>query len=250
MVNGKTKTTINRKASKTTVSGGKTKIIAGAVGLAVVAGGAGYAANEITKASDLSSPEPVYTVTYYKLRKAKNTLNNELSVRSNDESSKKFNSNGYVPEYWSDTNESGCSTRYDMLFSFLSKAKSDGTKCGVQSGELFDYYTGKTISDTSKVHIDHVVSKKNAWDSGGDTWDEDTWKEYVNDEKRVLITTSAEANQQKGSSDAADWLPSNIEYRCKYVIQQIEIKKYYDLSVRQVEKDAMNDVLTNNCKTK
>ena len=250
MVNRKTNTAVVRRTSKTAASNGKTKIIAGAVSLAVVAGGAGYAVNEIIKPNDLSSPEPVYTVTYYKLRKAKNILNNELAVRSNNESSKKFNSNGYVPEYWSDTNESGCNTRYDMLFSFLSKAKSDGTKCGIQSGELFDYYTGKTISDTSKVHIDHVVSKKNAWDSGGDAWDADTWKEYVNDEKRVLITTSAEANQQKGSSDAAGWLPSNIEYQCKYVIQQIEIKKYYDLTVRQAEKDVMNDTLDNNCKTK
>lgn len=243
----KTKMTSSRKTSS--ASSDKTKIIAGAIGVAIATGGAGYAISEVTSPSDILSPEPTYTITSYKLRKAKRTLET-LFVRTTDEAPTKYNSNGIVPDYWSDTNNSGCQTRYDMLFSALSKAKSDGTKCGINSGELFDYYTGKTITDIQKIHIDHVVSKKNAWDSGGYEWDADAWTEYVNDEKRVLLTVSAEANQSKGSKDAADWLPENTEYWCKYVIQQIEIKNFYDLTVRQAEKDRMSEVLTTNCKTK
>ena len=115
MVNRKTKMTTNRKTSKTLVSSSRTKIIAGAVGLAVVAGSAGYAINEITNPTSIASPDPVYTVTYYKLKKAKLTLS-ELKVRANNTASEKYNSNGYVPTNWADTNNSGCKTRYDILF--------------------------------------------------------------------------------------------------------------------------------------
>lgn len=249
MAIGKIKMTTSKKSSRATSSKSKSKLVAGAVSIAIAAGGAGYAINEVVDPVDLLSPEPTYVVTNYKLRKAKRTLNS-LVVRTNDEASTKFNSNGLVNLYWSDTNDSGCNTRYDMLFGSLSKAKKGNAKCAVQSGELFDYYTGKTVSDINKVHIDHVVSKKNAWDSGGSEWDADTWAEYVNDEKRVLLAVSAEANQSKGSKDAADWLPENTAYWCKYVIQQIEIKSYYDLSVRQAEKDRMSEILSNNCQTK
>lgn len=248
MTTRKTNTKTSLKKTSST-SGSKTKIIAGAIGIAVVAGGAGYAYNEISTPNDINSPEPSYTVTYYKLRKAKSTLAG-LEVRATDEAPEKYNSNGFVPSDWADANNSGCRTRYDVLFGSLANAKSDGTKCGVQSGELFDYYTGKTISYADGIDIDHIVAKKNAWDSGGYLWDKDAWVEYANDAKRVLIATSDSANRSKGGKDAADWLPENEEYWCKYVIQQIEIKKFYDLSVRQVEKDKMSEVLNNNCKAR
>ena len=132
----------------------------------------------------------------------------------------------------------------------LENSIKGDTKCDIQSGELFDYYTGKTISLKDGIDIDHIVAKKNAWDSGGYLWDQETWMKYINDEDRVLIATSDSANRSKGSKDAADWLPENTEYWCKYIIQQIEIKDFYNLSVRQAEKDKMQEVLNNNCKTK
>ena len=43
---------------------GKTKVIAGTVSIAIIAGNAGYVHNEI-----ISPPGSIYTVTYYRLRK-------------------------------------------------------------------------------------------------------------------------------------------------------------------------------------
>lgn len=232
----------NTKNRNTKVSSNKTKIIAGAIGVAVVASGAGYAYSEIT-----SPPGSIYTVTYYKLRKAKNNLAS-LEVRTTDEAPTKYNSNGNVPTDWANINNTSCTTRPDVLLNSLENITNND--CDVQSGELFDYYTGKTISLKDGIDIDHIVAKKNAWDSGGYAWDKETWMEYINDEDRVLIATSSSANRSKGSKDAADWLPENTEYWCKYVIQQIDIKRFYNLSVRQAEKDKMQEVLTNNCKTK
>lgn len=232
----------NSKNRNTKTSNSKTKVIVGVIGVAVAAGGVGYAYNEV-----VSPPGSIYTVTYYRLRKTKNNLAN-LEVRTSDEAPTKYNSNGNVPTDWIDANGTSCTTRPDVLLNSLEKIINDG--CNVQSGELFDYYTGKTISLKDGIDIDHIVAKKNAWDSGGYAWDKEIWTKYVNDEDRVLIATSSSANRSKGSKDAADWLPENTEYWCKYVIQQIEIKKFYDLSVRQAEKDKMQEVLINNCKTK
>ncbi len=234
------KTNASSKVKSTT--NGKTKIVAGTIGLAVVAGGTGYVYNEI-----VSPPGSIYTVTYYGLHKAKNTLT-ILKVRTTDNAPIKYNSNGNVPTDWTNINNSGCKTRSDILLNSLENMINDS--CEIQSGELFDYYTGKTISLKDGIDIDHIVAKKNAWDSGGYLWNQETWISYVNDEDRVLIATSDSANRSKGSKDAADWLPENTEYWCKYIIQQIEIKNFYNLSVRQAEKDKMQEVLTNNCKTK
>ena len=236
-----TKKTIAKNQPKTS---NKTKVIAGAIGLVVVAGGVGYAYNDI-----INPPGSIYTVSYYKIRKSKQKLAN-LAVRAEDEAPIAYNSNNYVSSKWSDTNNSGCETRDDILINSLENSTKGDTKCDIQSGELFDYYTGRTISLKDGIDIDHIVAKKNAWDSGVYLWSQETWTKYINDEDRVLIATSDSANRSKGSKDAADWLPENTEYWCKYVIQQIEIKDFYNLSVRQVEKDKMQEVLNNNCKTK
>lgn len=237
MPTNKTRTKTNQNSTPN-----KAKLVAGAVGIAVVAGGTGYLVKDITGSTD-----SIYTVSNYELRKAKRNLN-QLTVRATDEAPTSYNSNGNVPSDWSDTNNTGCKTRSDVLLNSLENTQNDS--CNIQSGELFDYYTGKTISLKDGIDIDHIVAKKNAWDSGGYTWNKDTWTAYVNDEERVLIATSDSANRSKGSKDAADWLPENTDYWCKYVIQQIKIKNFYNLSVRQAEKDKIQEVLTNNCKTK
>ena len=51
------------------------------------------------------------------------------------------------------------------------------------------------------------------------------------------------ANQQKGDSDAASWLPPKKIFRCEYVSRQIRVKKKYSLWVTSAEKDAMKNVL-------
>lgn len=235
------KINMNSKSSSTSVS--KVKLVAGAIGVAVVAGGAGYVYNDI-----VSPPGSIYTISNYRLKKAKRMLNS-LEVRTDNEAPVKYDTNGYASSGWVRTGSDNCETRYNILADSLDDANIVD-KCEIQSGQLFDYYTGETVSLSSGIDIDHIVAKKNAWDSGGYLWDKETWAKYINDEDRVLIATSYSANRSKGGKDAADWLPENTEYWCKYVIQQIEIKDFYNLSVRQAEKDKMQEVLAENCKTK
>ncbi len=234
-------------SQKTTSKSNKAAIAVGAVGLVAASGVAGYALKTVTIPT--TAAEPTYEITYYQLRKAKQFLS-ELPVRADAEITPEYDVNGFVSDDWKDTNDSGCPTRYDVLVGSMKSATGNTKKCEIYSGRLFDYYTGKIVTYKSGIDIDHVVSKKNAWDSGGYAWDEKMWEDYANDEKRVLLATSASANRSKGDRDAADWLPENEDFWCRYVVKQIEIKHYYDLSVRQPEKERMEEVLANNCETK
>ena len=61
-----------------------------------------------------------------------------------------------------------------------------------------------------------------------------------------LLAVDGDANQQKGDSDAASWLPPNKSFRCRYVARQIAVKQKYSLWVTEAEKAAMRRIL-NGC---
>lgn len=122
--------------------------------------------------------------------------------------------------------------------------------CKVKSGVLQDPYTGKTIKflrgprTSPKVQIDHVVALQNAWESGAWQWSQSKRYQFGNDMYN-LLAVDGPANEEKSSSSAAYWLPSNMSFRCAYVARQIGVKKTYDLSITSKEKLAMSKVLHN-----
>lgn len=121
-------------------------------------------------------------------------------------------------------------------------------KCQVVTGVLNDPYTGKTIhfvrgpGTSSDVQIDHVVALSNAWQSGAQQLSKQKREAFANDPLNLLAADGA-ANQQKGDSNAASWLPSNKSFRCQYVARQIAIKSTYELWVTPSEYDAIKRVL-------
>lgn len=155
---------------------------------------------------------------------------------------------------WSDDTDAelahnGCDTRNDILQRDLDDVRlRSGSTCVVSTGVLHDPYTGTDIAftrgvDTSaEVQIDHVVALADAWQTGAQSWSSRLRETYAND-PQVLQASQGRANQAKGASDAADWLPSNAAYRCEYVARQVEIKAAYDLWVTGAEHDAMTTVL-------
>jgi hypothetical protein len=149
---------------------------------------------------------------------------------------------------WADVG--GCDMRNYVLGRDLTNVvtKSD-TDCTVESGTLNDPYTGKTIhftrgaSTSSAVQIDHVVAVSDAWQKGAQQIDVSKRAEFYNDPLN-LLAVDGPANNNKGDSDAATWLPPNKAYRCKYVARQIAVKAKYSLWVTQAEHDAMKNVLS------
>lgn len=146
---------------------------------------------------------------------------------------------------WSDVDRNGCDTRNDVLRRDLVDVvlDPDSHGCVVLRGELDDPYTGRVIAfargpTSAAVQIDHVVALDDAWRTGAQAWSAATRLAYAND-PGVLLAVDGDANQEKGAGDASQWLPSNVGYRCVYVLRQVRIKAAYGLWVTPAEHDAM-----------
>lgn len=168
----------------------------------------------------------------------------KLAVKEKDETQKYYRKLFY--DNWG-TDENGCGMREVILKRDLKDTVLNG--CKVMSGVLDDPYTGTVVSfvrgqDTSSaVQIDHVVALSNAWTTGANAFDKET-RYNLSQDPLNLLAVDGPANQEKSDQDAADWLPSNLGFRCQYVARQISVKYKYQLWVTPREKGAMRTVLS------
>jgi hypothetical protein len=153
---------------------------------------------------------------------------------------------------WEDVDDNGCDTRNDILRrDFETISSEDG--CLVLRGTIDDPYTGVTINfvrgsgTSTKVQIDHMVALSNAWRTGAQKLSWQLRVAFANDPLN-LMAVDGPTNSAKSDSDAAEWLPPQTAYRCRYVARQISVKAEYHLWVTPSEKAAMIDVL-DNCPT-
>lgn len=141
-----------------------------------------------------------------------------------------------------------CDVRNEILKRDLTDEVVDVDGCTVLSGKLNDPYTGKTINfirgknTSSRVQIDHVVALSDAWQKGAQQLDYVKKNSFANDPLNLLAVDGG-ANQQKGDSDAASWLPPNKSFRCSYVSRQIAVKQKYSLWITRAEYEAINKIL-------
>jgi hypothetical protein len=145
-------------------------------------------------------------------------------------------------EAWSDVDGNGKSTRDDILVRDLTGVEFNA-RGQVARGTLVCPYTGHKIEfvrgpDSRAIEIDHVVSLSDAWQKGASTWDDDKRLRFANDPLN-LLAVDGPANQAKGASDAATWLPPVKSFRDDFVARQIAVKAKYGLSITQAEHDAM-----------
>lgn len=177
------------------------------------------------------------------------TLLMTLAVRSEEEGGSKSVDASYSRDAFRyqqiDADGNGCMIRDDILARDLTHIQfSKQKRCQVESGNLEDPYTGKTIAfqrgqaTSSLVQIDHVVALHDAWSSGAKNWPVSKRTRFGNDPFN-LLAVEGKANQDKSDKHAGKWLPSNKVYQCGYVARQIAIKAKYGLSVTAKEKQGM-----------
>lgn len=148
-------------------------------------------------------------------------------------------------------NIGNCDVRNIMLKRAMINPKIAEDNCVVLSGELQDPYTNKVInfirgsSTSADVQIDHVVALSDSWQKGAQGLSYETRVKFANDPLN-LLAVDGPANQEKGDSDSASWLPPNKGFRCQYVARQIAVKSKYNLWVTEAEKSSMKRVL-NGC---
>lgn len=143
----------------------------------------------------------------------------------------------------------GCDTRDDVLRAQLANVTlRPGSRCVVAAGTLHDPYTGHTVAfrkaHASAVQIDHLVPLALTWDLGASTWPQSERDAYANDEQLVLIATSGTANDAKGDSGPADWMPPATAYRATYAARFIAVLAHYRLPVTVADKTALTTALT------
>jgi hypothetical protein len=142
----------------------------------------------------------------------------------------------------------------DYIFArHLSDVIYDPDGFTVRSGVLTsDPYTGLPVKfrqedDPAKwqIEIDHIVSLKDAWDSGGHAWSPAgrNWQQIANDPGNLLPTARA-VNTKKSDHPAHEWLPPVDAFRARFVILQVAVKTRFRLSVTEAEAARMREVLT------
>ncbi len=158
--------------------------------------------------------------------------------------------------HWINVSGSSCwDTREEALYRgaesgtivLLDKDKNETTDknsaCSIKSGKWIDPYTGKEITKSRSLDIDHIVPLSLANDSGADKWDSAKKQEFANDVDNNLLAVSASANRSKGDKGLAEWLPSNDDFKCEYVEKFVNVLNKYGLTITQADHDKAEDVL-------
>lgn len=145
---------------------------------------------------------------------------------------------------WDDANDApggrnGCDTRNDILDrDLIEKSYVSIKRCptAVATGTLVDPYTNEKIAFVrgnqigASVQIDHIVPLALAWDLGARNWPDALRLRFANDPANLLAVAGG-ANQDKGDSEPAFWMPPNRAFWCQYAVQFAEVLRGYGLPV-------------------
>jgi hypothetical protein len=153
---------------------------------------------------------------------------------------------------WDDNNDApgghnGCDTRDDILNrDLVDKTYVSIKRCpdAVATGTLHDPYTNATLTFQrgaqigESVQIDHIVPLSYAWDMGAYDWPAAERLRFANDPAN-LLAVEGQANQDKGDSPPALWMPPNKAFACQYAVQFIAVLRGYRLPVERASTDVL-----------
>lgn len=124
--------------------------------------------------------------------------------------------------------------KYEEACAFGTPIEEDGRiKVSTEkSGEWIGPYSGKKITDSSEIDIDHVVPLSNAARNGGQEWSAEKKETFANDPDNLLVTTAKE-NRTKGDKGPGKYMPPNKTYQCQYAKTYTAVVYKYDLSITE-----------------
>ncbi|MDR2348931.1 MAG: HNH endonuclease family protein [Bifidobacteriaceae bacterium] len=159
----------------------------------------------------------------------------------------KYEREEFLPGGWADLDGDGCYTRNEILRRDLAEVVFEDGWCKVASGLLRDPYTGAEIAfdkaeSTTTVQIDHVIPLAQAWRAGAWAWTKEERKAFANDPAELLAVAGA-ANQSKGDSGPAEWLPD--QGRCDYAQAYATVAGKYRIGIGQTDRDTLRQILSN-----
>ncbi|MTB88440.1 hypothetical protein H9L21_01045 [Aeromicrobium senzhongii] len=137
------------------------------------------------------------------------------------------------------TKKGKCDTREMVLIAESKKKVKKNKSCTVKSGRWINEYNGRTVKSPRSLDIDHRVALAEAWRSGGYKWNANMRRGFANDLKyrHSLLAVGRSTNRAKSDRDPADWEPA--KGKCQYAARWIAVKYRWNLTVDQVEKNAL-----------
>jgi hypothetical protein len=139
----------------------------------------------------------------------------------------------------------GCDTRNDILRRDAKpgtiRTKTGTTGCKVTAGSWVSPYTGATITNKTKVQIDHIVPLGRAWASGAKSWTAAKRLAFANDPDN-LQAADAHSNESKGDDGPSAWRPA-AAYQCVYAVKYLGSLTKYRLPISSSDKTALTSML-------
>jgi hypothetical protein len=154
-------------------------------------------------------------------------------------------------KHWVDADSDGCDARREVLKTETLTTPVIETGCKIVSGQWYSPYDNTTLTDPSKLDIDHMVPLKEAWRSGAHLWTDNKREAYANDLtwEYSLIAVTAGSNRSKSDQDPSDWMPTNTEYTCDYVYAWVSVKIRWQLTVDTDEHNTLKRIAETACQT-
>ena len=109
-------------------------------------------------------------------------------------------------------------------------------------GIVYGPYTGMWFDSTSETDIEHIVARSEAHDSGLCAADAATRRRFASDLINLTLASPSLNRSQKSGKDAAEWIPDLNQ--CWFANRVVEVRKRYDLTIDERERDALEDILS------
>lgn len=117
-------------------------------------------------------------------------------------------------------------------------------RCSVRAGRWVDAYTGADITDPRETEIDHLVSLREANESGGFGWPGERKRAFAQDiSTGNVFVVATSTNRTKQDREPGEWQPNDWPRGCWYMRRWLEVKRKWRLSMDAKEVETIRSLL-------
>ncbi|WP_300343914.1 DUF1524 domain-containing protein [Nesterenkonia sp.] len=132
--------------------------------------------------------------------------------------------------YWQVRGKQELNTRNRVLKRDLNDVELNSAGTAVLSGTFYDPYTSEQEQlQGASAAVDHILPEEHAWIEI-QTRDADQRRAYYNDRRNLLATTE-ESQQEKGSQAPRDWMPPHEGFHCRYAAAWVHTAARHSISL-------------------